>query len=121
MKKFLATLALTSLSLGFSSCCSMFGKSSAIQAPETPALATTAPVEPIAYDSKSSKDGLAEALPALPPVLVKTEKAKCTRRYCAEKDFCGTTSESTIKMATSQGPVGSPHIGLIPTMRKLAQ
>jgi hypothetical protein len=24
-------------------------------------------------------------------------------------------------MVSSQGPVGSPHIGLVPTMRKLAE
>ena len=38
-----------------------------------------------------------------------------------EKDCCGTTSEAYMKMATAQGPVGSPNIGLIPTMRKLAE
>lgn len=46
---------------------------------------------------------------------------KCTRYYCPKKDCCGTTSESVQKMATAQGPVGSPHIGLVPTMKKLAE
>lgn len=46
---------------------------------------------------------------------------KCTRYYCPKKDCCGTTSESTMKMASAQGPTGSPHIGLIPTMKKLAE
>jgi hypothetical protein len=36
-----------------------------------------------------------------------------------KKTACGTTSESTMRMATAQGGVGSPHIGLIPTMRPL--
>lgn len=45
--------------------------------------------------------------------------SKCTRFYCPEKDCCGTTAESTMRMATAQGAVGSPHIGLIPTMRPL--
>lgn len=44
----------------------------------------------------------------------------CTRYYCPKKDCCGTTSESTIKMATAPGANGSPSIGLIPTMKKLA-
>ncbi len=45
----------------------------------------------------------------------------CTRYYCPQKDCCGTTSASAIKMATAQGPTGSPNIGLIPTMKKLAE
>jgi hypothetical protein len=44
----------------------------------------------------------------------------CTRFFCPKKDCCGTTSDSTLKMATAQGATGSPHIGLIPTMKPLA-
>ena len=45
--------------------------------------------------------------------------SRCTRRYCPKKDCCGTTSESTMRMASAQGSVGSPNIGLIPTMKPL--
>jgi hypothetical protein len=45
----------------------------------------------------------------------------CVRYYCPKKDCCGTTSDSVLKMVTSQGSVGSPHIGLVPTMKKLAE
>ena len=45
--------------------------------------------------------------------------SKCTRMYCPKKDCCGTTSESTMRMASAQGSVGSPNIGLIPTMKPL--
>lgn len=34
---------------------------------------------------------------------------------------CGTTSEAFMKTSTSQGSTGSPHIGLVPTMRKLTE
>ena len=43
----------------------------------------------------------------------------CTRYYCPKKDCCGTTSESTMRMVSVQGSVGSPNLGLIPTMRVL--
>ncbi len=45
---------------------------------------------------------------------------QCTRYYCPKKDCCGTTSESTLKMASAQGSSGSPNIGLIPTMKPIA-
>ncbi len=53
--------------------------------------------------------------------VVRVPCPKCVRFYCPKKGCCGTTSDSVIKMATAQGPVGSPHIGLIPTMKKIAE
>jgi|AntRauTorckE6833_2_1112554.scaffolds.fasta_scaffold207423_1 hypothetical protein len=32
-----------------------------------------------------------------------------------------TNNEKAIKNATAQGPTGEPHIGLIPTMKKLPE
>jgi hypothetical protein len=51
---------------------------------------------------------------------VRVSCGSCARFYCPKNDCCGTTSEATLKMATAQGSTGSPHIGLIPTMRPLA-
>lgn len=45
---------------------------------------------------------------------------QCVRRFCPKKDACGTTSESTMKLSTTQSGTGSPNLGLIPTMRPLA-
>ncbi|MFU8892580.1 MAG: hypothetical protein ACNA8L_03030 [Luteolibacter sp.] len=45
----------------------------------------------------------------------------CSRFYWVRNGCCGTTGESTRKMATAQSATGSPHIGLIPTMRPLAE
>jgi hypothetical protein len=52
-------------------------------------------------------------------VTVRDYCGKCKQRYCPKKDCCGTTSESTMRMSSAQGSVGSPNIGLIPTMREL--
>lgn len=48
------------------------------------------------------------------------KRTACVRHYCPKKDACGTTSESTRQIASSQGSVGSPNIGLIPTMKPIA-
>ena len=134
MKKLLSLLTLAALSLGFSSCCSMFGMpaSGAGYRTETRQVKTChydIVTEEVytAGDSKSGKGGMVETIEKkVPRYKTVTRKfrvpcSQCVRYYCPKKDCCGTTSDSTIKMATAQGPTGSPHIGLIPTMRKLAE
>jgi hypothetical protein len=132
MKKILSLLTLAALSVGFSSCCSMFGitKTSSGSHTETVQVKTHGydiVTEEVFSPSADGKGGMTETIEKkVPRYETVTRKLrlpcqKCTRRYCPKKDCCGTTSESTIKMATAQGPVGSPHIGLIPTMKKLAE
>ncbi len=134
MKKILCLLSLVALSLGFSSCCSMFGKAAygAGYRTETKQVKlcgydTVTEEVYVAGDSKSGTGGMTQTVEKRVPryetvtTKVRIPCSDCTRYYCPEKDCCGTTSESTIKMATAQGPVGSPHIGLIPTMKKLAE
>ena len=134
MKKLLTLLTLAALSVGFSSCCSMFGRTASNSGYTT----ETRQVKTCCYDivteqvytpgdSKSGKGGMTETIEKKVPRYktvtkkVKIPCPKCTRFYCPKKGCCGTTSDSVIKMATAQGPVGSPNIGLIPTMRKLAE
>ncbi len=128
MKKLLSLLILSALSLGLSSCCSMFGwgKSNAGERTETKNVITGYNV--ITKEVRTGgKNGMVQIvekkIPRYATVVtkVKTPCPSCTRYYCPKKDCCGTTSESTMKMATAQGATGSPHIGLIPTMRKLAE
>lgn len=131
MKKLFALLLLASLSMGFSSCCSMFGTTSrsAGFVTETRQVKTcdyeTVTEEVYTADS-SGKGGMTQTIQKRVPryETVTYEKAvpcqKCTRRYCPKKDCCGTTSIEFMRMATAQGSTGSPHIGLIPTMKKLA-
>lgn len=134
MKKLLSLLTLAALSMGFSSCCSMFGlpTSTAGHRMETVQVRTCGydtVTEQIVTsgDAKSGKGGMVQTVEKqVPRYKTVTRKVRipcpdCTRFYCPKKDCCGTTSEQTMKMATAQGPVGSPHIGLIPTMRKLAE
>ncbi len=129
MKKFLSILTLIALSLSFSSCCSMFGLKGYTAGYRT----ETVKVKTCKYDivteevRTGGKGGMVELVEKkVPRYKMVTRKVhipcqECTRYYCPKKDCCGTTSASTIKMATAQGSNGSPNIGLIPTMKKLAE
>lgn len=133
MKNLVLLLSLAAISLGFSSCCSMFGLpgTSSGYRTETKQVRTCGydiVTEEIVVpgDAKSGKGGMIQTVEKkVPRYKTVTKKVripcgKCTRRYCPKKDCCGTTSEKTMQMATAQGAVGSPQIGLIPTMKPLA-
>jgi len=134
MKKLLNIAALVALTLGFSSCCSMFGLGTSTAGYRT----ETKQVRACGYDivteqvytsgsAKSGKGGMVETVEKkVPRYKTVTKRVRlacpdCVRYYCPKKDCCGTTSDSVRKMATAQGGVGSPSIGLVPTMRKLAE
>jgi len=136
MKRLLLLASVVAVSLGFSSCCSMFGNSgnngsSATYRTETKLVKTcgydiiTEQVV-IPGDAKSGKGGMVQTIEKkVPRYKTVTKKTKvpcgqCARLYCPKKDCCGTTSQDTINMSTAQGAVGSPQIGLIPTMKKIA-
>ncbi len=133
MKNLTLLLSLAVVSLGFSSCCSMFGIGSQTAGYRT----ETKQVKTCGYDTiteevyspgdaKSGKGGMVQTIekkvPRYKTVTRKfyTSCGSCTRFFCPKKGCCGTTSESTMRMATAQGATGSPHIGLIPTMKPLA-
>jgi hypothetical protein len=132
MKNLAFLLSLAALSLGFSSCCSMFGLGSQSAGYRT----ETRQVKTCRYDivtevvhtpgsAKSGKGGMTQTIEKkVPRYKTVTRKTRigcgsCVRFFCPKKDCCGTTSDSTMKMATAQGATGSPHIGLIPTMKPL--
>ena len=133
MKKLALLLSLAAISLGFSSCCSMFGVHSQSAGYRT----ETKQVKTCGYDivteevyvadsGKGGKGGMVQTIEKkVPRYKTVTKKTRiscgpCVRLFCPKKDCCGTTSESTMRMATAQGGTGSPHIGLIPTMKPLA-
>lgn len=133
MKKLALLISLAAVSLSFSSCCSMFGISSQAGYYRT----ETRQVKTCSYDivteevvtpgdAKSGKGGMVQTIEKkVPRYKTVTRKVRysggpCVRLFCPKKDHCGTTSESTRLMATAQGGVGSPHIGLIPTMKPIA-
>ena len=133
MKNLAFYLSLAAISLGFSSCCSMFGTGSAQSAGYR---TETRQVKTCGYDivteqvvtpgdAKSGKGGMVQTIEKkVPRYKTVTKKIRvgcgpCVRFYCPKKDCCGTTSESTMRIASAQGSSGSPNIGLIPTMREL--
>jgi hypothetical protein len=133
MKNLALLLTLAAVSLGFSSCCSMFGTSSQTAGYRTETrqvktchydIVTEEVITP--GDAKSGKGGMVQTIEKkVPRYKTVTKKVRipcgrCVRVYCPKKDCCGTTSQSTIVMASTQGSVGSPQIGLIPTMKVIA-
>ncbi len=130
MKNLLLLVSLAAFSLGFSSCCSMFG----VTAHNAGYTTETRQVKTCAYDivteevfvnDPSGKGGMVQVTEKKVPRYKTVEKkvripcGQCARFYCPKKDCCGTTSEVTMRMASAQGSSGSPHIGLIPTMKSL--
>ena len=129
MKNLLLLASLVGVSLGFSSCCDMFGYTNQYAGYRT----ETRQVKTCYYDTVTKevrvgdgKDGMVqtveEKVPRYKTVTkrVGIKRTPCVRHYCAKKDACGTTSEETRQMASAQGSVGSPNIGLIPTMKPIA-
>ncbi len=133
MKNLVLVLSLAAVSLGLSSCCSMFGFSNNTAGHVT----ETRQVKTCRYDIVTeetiipgdAKSGIASTVQTtekkVPRYKTVTKKTRipcgsCVRLYCPKKDCCGTTSDSFMRMATAQGATGSPHIGLIPTMKPLA-
>lgn len=129
MKNLTLLLTISLLSLVFSSCCSMFGwsmqgagyRTESRQVKTSSYDLETVPVE----GSYGGKDGMLTVQKKVyryktVDKQVRIPCPKCTRYYCPKKDCCGTTSETTLRMASAQGWTGSPHIGLLPTMKPLA-
>jgi len=133
MKNLFMLVSLIAVSLGFSSCCSMFGSHTGTAGYRT----ETHQVKTCGYDlvteevfvkggSKSCKDGMmmttTKKVPRYKTVTTKVRIpcGSCVHHYCPKKDCCGTTSQETINMSSAQGSSGSPNIGLIPTMKKIA-
>jgi len=133
MKKLVKILPLAALALGMSSCCSMFGIGSQSAGYTT----ETRQVKTCKYDivtkevytpgsAKSGKGGMTQTIEEkVPRYKTVTRKKRvscgsCVRFFCPKKDCCGTTADSYMKMATTQSATGSPHMGLVPTMKPLA-
>jgi len=130
MKNLLLLASLVAVSLGFSSCCSMFGNptQSAGYRTETRQVKTCfydTVTEEVWVGDSGGKGGMMQVVEKkVPRYKTVTKKVRipcghCVRHYCPTKDCCGTTSEYTMRMASAQGSSGSPNIGLIPTMKPL--
>lgn len=128
MKKITLLFTLATIALGLSSCCSMFGKRSLFAG----SYEETYEVKTCGYDVVrtekvvDAKSGLVEVTETkVPRTETKTKKVwvacpKCTRYYCLDEGCCGSSTKAARKMATAQNATGSPHMGLIPTMKPIA-
>ena len=133
MKNLILITTAAAVSLGFSSCCPMFGYTKQYAGYRTEThqvktchydIITEQVITP--GDSKSGKGGMVETIEKKVPRYktvtrqVPIRHGPCCQYYCPEKEPCGTTSESTLVMASTQGSSGSPNLGLIPTMKLIA-
>ena len=127
MKNLLLILPLVALSLGLSSCCSMFGWKSgnAGYTEETyqrKLCGHDIVREEVVVDAKSGLTEIKETKVPRYKTVTKKVRVKCpdcVRFYCLEDGCCGSNSEGARKMASVQGGSGSPHVGLVPTMKKI--
>jgi hypothetical protein len=131
MKNLALLATLIAVSLGFSSCCSMFGAGSRTAGTRTETVKKRVccgfdtVTRQVVTPGEGGKGGMVETVEERVPRYrtvtrtVRVPCGKCTRFYCPKKDCCGTTSESTMRMASMQGGSGSPNLGLIPTMKPL--
>lgn len=126
MKKLASLLALAAAALAFSSCamtgCPTFTAGS---------YEETYQVKTCGYDIVrqekviDAKSGLVEVTETkVPRYKTKTKRVwakcpSCTRFYCIKSGCCGSSTEAARKMATAQPSSGSPHVGLIPTMKSI--
>jgi len=127
MKNLLVILPLVLLSMGLSSCCSMFGIKgwSAGYSEETyqrKLCGYDVVREEVVVDAKSGMTEVKET--KVPRYKTVTRKVRikcpdCVRLYCPDDGCCG-SANGAAKLASMQGGSGSPHLGLIPTMKDLA-
>lgn len=117
MKTTFHLLALAILSLAFSSCCGLLPCAGSLKAQKE--VTTYQEVQRTVYSGKSSHV-VTDRIPTTHTETVKHSCRKCGSSYCPKPQCCGIVSDSVLARATAQGGTGEPQIGLIPTMKVLA-
>lgn len=128
MKKLIHLFALLAVAFGLSSCCTMFpgpscSAGSHEETYEKKLCGYDVVREEIVIDAKSGLTEIKETKVPRYKTVTRKVRAKCggcTRLYCPKAGCCGSDSSAARGLATAQGPSGSPHIGLIPTMKPIA-
>jgi hypothetical protein len=131
--KSFVVVAAAGLGLALSSCCASCWKPSGAERSQGPRLVGYRQVEQIVANP-DPKGGMAQVRMVQEPVY---EEVAVRRRTCGGSNWgshrgcvtwfrpdywpCGTTGPETLAAASAQGSNGAPHIGLIPTMRRLAE
>ena len=118
MKTTFQLLALAIISLAFSSCCGFLPCGASLTAEKE--VTTFTETERTVYDGKSSYT-VTDHQPVTKKEKVSGHCKKCGSRFCPKPQCCGIVSKAVLSRATAQGGTGEPHIGLIPTMKTLAE
>ena len=126
MKNQILVTGASLVTLSLSSCCCLFAGSGysykSTEVVRACGYDTVTKVVPVS--TKGSKGGmLTETVTTKVPrykTVTKRHRVPCLRAYCPSSGPCGTTSETITRLATPQGATGSPHIGLVISMKPLA-
>lgn len=118
MKTTFHLLALAVLSMAFSSCCGLLPCPGSMTAKKE--VTTYQEVQRTVYGAKTSYV-VTDRVPHTHTETVKDSCRKCGSSFCPKPQCCGIVSESVLARATAQGGTGEPQIGLIPTMKVLAE
>jgi hypothetical protein len=127
MKNLILATGAALAAFSLSSCCCLFaGSKNSYKSTEVVrARGYDTVTKEVAVATKGSKGGmLTETVTTKVPrykTVTKTHRVKCLRTYCPSSGPCDTTSEQITRLATAQGSTGSPHIGLVISMKPLAQ
>jgi len=123
MKSIAHLIGLSLISLFFSSCCFINCDKGAFKEVSETKYKT---VKKVVSSGDGAKGGVAysteEQVPYTVTKKVKVDKCgDCNTTFCPRNGCCGTVGEAVLTRATAQGASGEPHIGLIPTMKVLAE
>ena len=118
MKTTFHLFALAVFSLAFSSCCGLLPCSASLTAQKE--VTTYQEVQRTVYGAKTSHV-VTDRVPQTNTETVKHACRKCGSSYCPKPQCCGIVSDTVLARATAQGGTGEPQIGLIPTMKVLAE
>jgi hypothetical protein len=127
MKNLILLLSLTAITVGLSSCKMFHRPTYGAGYNETTSQRKLCGYdvirEEVLVDAKSGLTEVHETKVPRYKTVTKKERVpcpKCTRYYWPREGCCGSDTTEARKMATAQGSSGSPHIGLIPTMKQIA-
>ncbi|MBK1830040.1 hypothetical protein JIN77_04860 [Verrucomicrobiaceae bacterium R5-34] len=118
MKTTFQLIALALLSLAFSSCCGLLPCGGSLTAEKE--VTTFTETERTVYTGKSSYV-VTDRVPQTHTEEVSICCNKCGSSFCPKPECCGIVSKAVLARATAQGGTGEPQIGLIPTMKTLAE
>ncbi len=118
MKTTFQIIALAVISLAFSSCCGLLPCGGSLSAEKE--VTTYSETQRTVYGGKTSST-VTDRVPHTKMEKVSISCNKCGSSFCPKPQCCGIVSNAVLSRATAQGGTGEPHIGLIPTMKTLAE